>query len=338
MNASIKAVAFHLPEQVLTNTALAAEYEGWTVDRIQSKTGIDQRHVVGPDEFASDLAVRAAEKLFATGVPRESIDALFFCTQSPDYFLPTTACLLQERLGLPTAIAAFDFNLGCSGYIYGLGLARGFVATGQARRVLLVTGDTYTKFIHPGDRSVRTIFGDAASATLVSAVDGSGGLNGPFVYGTDGKGAQNLMVPTGGMRRPRIENAPVSTDKGGNQRTENHLFMNGPEIFNFTLRVVPATFERLLAEAGLRADDIDLYVFHQANQYMLEHIRKRLGIAPEKFIISMQQCGNTVSSTIPVALDMAVKSGQLRFGMRVMLMGFGVGYSWSGTIVKWTVE
>jgi 3-oxoacyl-[acyl-carrier-protein] synthase III len=336
MNATITAVEYHLPAKVLTNEELAAEYKEWTIDRIRSKTGIEQRHVSGPEEFASDLAVQAAEKVIAQNPKcRDGIDGLLYLTQSPDYFLPTTACLLQQRLNLSTAVAALDINLGCSGYIYGLGLAQALIRSGQARLVLVVTADTYSKFIHPADRSVRTIFGDAASATLVCGTDGAGGLKGPFVYGTDGSGAENLIVPAGGMRRPRVENAEVVTDKGGNQRTANNLYMNGPEIFNFTLRVVPATFDAVLSKAGLAREDVDLFVFHQANQYMLEHIRKRLGIAPERFVISMQNCGNTVSGTIPIALAMATKSGQLRRGMKVMLMGFGVGYSWGGTIVEW---
>ncbi len=335
MNASISVIEYYLPEQVLTNAGLAAEFPGWTMEKIQSKTGIEERRIAAADEFASDLAVNAAERLFATGIDRESLDALLYCTQSPDYFLPATACLLQHRLGLPTTIAALDFNLGCSGYIYGLGLARGLIESGQAKRVLLLTADTYSKFIHPGDRSVRTLFGDAAAATLVEASETSGGLNGPFVYGTDGSGAQNLIVPAGGLRKPHTDNPEVTTDGAGNQRTENHLYMDGPEIFNFTLRVVPATVEALLAKSGLALDDISLFVFHQANQYLLEHLRKRLGVRAEKFVVSMQKCGNTVSSTIPIALKMAGDAGQLQPGMKVMLLGFGVGYSWGGTIMEW---
>lgn len=336
MNARILAIEFHLPEQVLTSAGLAAEFPGWTVDKIQSKTGIEERRIAGADEFASDLAVQAAEKIFAAGTARDSIEALLYCTQSPDYFLPTTACLLQNRLGLRTDIAALDFNLGCSGYIYGLGLARGLIESGQAQRVLLLTADTYSKFIHPGDRSVRTLFGDAAAATVIEASESAGGLNGPFVYGTDGRGAENLIVPAGGLRTPRREDAAVVTDEAGNQRSANHLYMNGPEIFNFTLRIVPATVEAIFTRSGLTTEDIDLFVFHQANQYMLEHLRKRLGVPAEKFVVSMQKCGNTVSSTIPIALRMALESGRLRPGMKVMLLGFGVGYSWGGTIVEWT--
>lgn len=337
MNPSIQAIEFELPTGVLTNQDLAAEFSGWTAEQIQSKTGIEQRRIAVPGEMASDLAFRAADRLLGRGViPRDDVDALLYCTQSPDYFLPTTACLLQDRLGLPTTVAALDFNLGCSGYVYGLGLATGLIRSGQARNLLLITADTYSRFLHPADRSTRTIFGDAAAATLLRVGADEDGLPGPFVYGTDGRGAPNLIVPAGGLRQPRAEGDGMVTDKNGNPRSENHLFMNGPEIFNFTLRVVPSTVETLLAKSGLRLDQVDLFVFHQANRFMLEHLRKRLNIPSEKFVISMQDCGNTVSSSIPIALATAARVGQLVRGMKVMLLGFGVGYSWGGTIIRWT--
>lgn len=336
MNACISAVATHLPEKTLTSADLSAEFPEWTVDKIRSKTGINERHIASQTELASDLALKAAEKLIdASGIDKNSIDALLLCTQTPDYILPTTACILQNRLGLRQSIAAFDYNLGCSGYVYGLGIARGLIASGQAKRVLLLTADTYSKLIHPGDRSVRTLFGDGASATLIDSRESPGGIDGPFVYGTDGSGSVNLIVPSGGFRNPRIENPPILIDDAGNQRTENHLFMNGAEIFNFTLKVVPATVAELLDRSQLSIDDIDLFVFHQANRYMLEHLRKRLSVPSDKFAISMENCGNTVSSTIPIALEKAFNSGCLRPGMKVMLLGFGVGYSWAGTIVTW---
>jgi 3-oxoacyl-[acyl-carrier-protein] synthase III len=333
MKISVHSIEYYLPPTVLTSNDLAAEFVDWSVDKIEAKTGIAERHIAGVDEFASDMAVKAAEKLFADGLEKEEIDALLLCTQSPDYYLPTTACLLQDRLGLQTSIAAFDFNLGCSGFVYGLGLATAMITSGQATKVLLLTADTYSKFIHPADRSVRTLFGDAATASVVEAQEGDSPIS--FIYGTDGSGGMNLIVPCGGLRSPRKESAEVFTDDGGNKRTLNHLYMNGPEIFNFTLRVVPETVSKLLIKSGLNLDEIDLFVFHQANRYMLEHLRKRLGIASEKFVISMQNCGNTVSCTIPIALKGAEQSGRLQRGMKVMLLGFGVGYSWAGTIMVW---
>jgi 3-oxoacyl-[acyl-carrier-protein] synthase-3 len=319
-----------------TNEDLARDFPEWTPAKILEKTGIAERRLAAADQCSSDLAVEAAEKLFQSGAcQRSEVDYLLLCTQSPDYFLPSTACLLQDRLGIPQTAGALDFNLGCSGYVYGLGLAKGLIETGQARKIVLITAETYSKFMHPSDKSVRPLFGDAAAATLISAHDFSGGeLIGPFVFGTDGRGAENLIVRRGGMR----DWARDQEDPGGGQRNSTGagtLYMNGPEIFNFTLRVVPATVSRLLSLAGKGFNDIDLFVFHQANQFMLEHLRKKLMIPQEKFYVGLRQCGNTVSSTIPIALNCAVAEGRLRNGQVAMLLGFGVGYSWGGTLIRW---
>jgi 3-oxoacyl-[acyl-carrier-protein] synthase-3 len=336
MRAMIEAIEYHLPEQALTNQQLATEYPGWSVEKIQGKTGVAERRIAAPDETSADLGVAAVRKLFAAGACHpEDIDFLLLCTQSPDYFLPTTACVMQDRLGIPRSAGALDFNLGCSGYVFGLGLAKGLLETGQARNLLLVTAETYSKFIHPGDRSVRTIFGDAAAATLVRAAEGEGPAIGPFVYGTDGAGACNLIVPRGGLRTPHPDPAPAAEDGDGNVRSEDNLYMSGPEIFSFTLRTIPKCVHDLLEVAGKRLEDIDLFVFHQANRFMLNHLRKRLGIPEERFFLSFEQYGNTVSSTIPIALRDASATGALRPGMLVMLVGFGVGYSWGATLVRW---
>jgi len=337
MHAAIRAIAYHLPGGVLSNERLAGEFPGWTADKIASKTGIDERHVAAPSETSADLAEQAARKLFASGAcAPDSIDYVLLCTQSPDYFLPTTACMLQHRLGIPTTAGAFDFNLGCSGWVYGIGVAEGLIASGQARRVLLLTAETYTKFIHPQDKSVRTIFGDAAAATLLDAVSEPEPAIGPFVYGTDGSGACNLIVPTGGMREPRTaESALIESDDQGNSRSRDNLYMNGAEIFNFTLKAVPQSVQALLERAALGVDQVDWFVFHQANQYMLDHLRKKVKIPAEKFPIVMRHCGNTVSSTIPIVLHHLQHEGKLQSGHSVMAVGFGVGYSWAAAMIRW---
>jgi 3-oxoacyl-[acyl-carrier-protein] synthase-3 len=339
MRARIEGIAFYLPEGVLTNRDLAEQYPEWSVEKIQAKTGIAQRHIAAENECSSDLAVAAALNLFAeTGRDPEEIDYLLLCTQSPDHFLPTTACLVQHRLGIPTRAGALDFNLGCSGFIYGLGMAQGLIGSGQASRVLLITAETYSKFIHPMDKSVRTLFGDAAAATLIVAdpewaKDCSTAV---YVYGTDGAGAGNLIVPAGGMRRAHsAATALEMPDDNGNVRSLDHLFMNGAEIFNFTLKTVPDSVQRLLEKSGRALDDVDLFVFHQANQYMLEHLRKKLKVPSEKFYLFLAECGNTVSSTIPIALKQAVSEGKLKPGQTVMLVGFGVGYSWGAVLLEW---
>ena len=342
IRAVIKGIEYHLPEGRLTNSDLATQFPEWSVEKIEQKTGIAERRIAAPDECSSDLAIAAAKKLFATGAcqPAE-IDFVLLCTQSPDYFLPTTACIIQDRLGIPMTSGALDFNLGCSGYVYGLGLSKGLIETLQARNVLLLTAETYSKFIHPRDKSVRTLFGDAATATLIGGVTATSFEQddeciGPFVFGTDGSGAHNLIVRTGGMRQRYAEGtAIVEPDAEGNFRGPDNLYMNGSEIFTFTLRTVPESVQTLLQRSHKNLEDIDLFVFHQANQYMLEHLRKKLKLPPEKFCMAMRDCGNTVSSTIPIALKHALEEGKLRPGNLAMLVGFGVGYSWGATLIRW---
>jgi 3-oxoacyl-[acyl-carrier-protein] synthase-3 len=332
MKANIKAISYYLPERILDNQEINASFPEWSVDKISAKTGIFSRHIAGENEFSSDLAIKAANKLFEEhNIDRTEIDFILMCTQSPDYFLPTTACILQERLGIPTSAGALDFNLGCSGYVYGLALSKGLIAAGVAKNVLFITAETYSKFIHPMDKSNKTIFGDAASATLISDTGFAEILD--FDLGTDGKGADNLIVKRGGLKHAKN---PVGTgdvnDDFGNITNENNLYMNGGEIFNFTSAAVPTLVNNVLFKNGLQDDDIALYIFHQANKYMLNHLRKKLKISEEKFFYYLENCGNTVSSTIPIAIAEAKKSEA--FKGNVLLAGFGVGYSWGGCVLK----
>lgn len=335
MNAYIKAISYYLPQGRLTNDQINTLFPEWSIGKIAAKTGITERHIAAEDEFSSDLAIKAAQALFLEhSIDPAEIDFILLCTQSPDYFLPTTACLLQEALGIPTSAGALDFNLGCSGYVYGLGLAKGLLETGQAQNLLLITAETYSKFIHPADKSVRTIFGDAAAATLLCVGEQNAGI-GPFLYGTDGKGAKNLIVKTGGMRYPKTAASAAEVADGfGNVNSADALYMNGPEIFLFTLKAVPSLIAGLLWKANLTMEDVDLVVFHQANGYMLESLRKKINIPEEKFYVHLAGCGNTVSSTIPIALSEAMQSGRAKKGDRILIAGFGVGYSWAGAIIK----
>jgi 3-oxoacyl-[acyl-carrier-protein] synthase-3 len=316
-----------LPARAVTSDDLAREFPEWEVDKIVAKTGIRSRHIAADDECASDLAVAAAQKLFEDGVctPQE-IDFLLLCTQSPDYFLPTTACLVQDRLCLPTSCGALDFNLGCSGFVYGLSLAKGLMETGAAKTVLLITAETYSKFLNPQDKSVRTIFGDGAAATLLRTGPADREPIGPFVFATDGRGAKNLCVKAGGLRQRITPGAEATPDRW--------LHMNGPEIFNFTLRNVPGLVDAVLGRAGLRLEDVDRFVFHQANQFMLEALRKSVGIPVERFCVELEQVGNTVSATIPMVLEAALADGRIVPGQRVLLVGFGVGYSSAACLVE----
>ncbi|GAB1485749.1 ketoacyl-ACP synthase III [Aminivibrio sp.] len=332
--AAIRAISYYLPEKVMDNAALVKEFGAWTEDKIYLKTGIRERHVV-TDELVSDLAAAAGKKLFAeTGIDRGEIDFLLLCTECPDYFLPATACIVQDRLGLKKTTGALDFNLGCSGFVYGLALARGLIAGGIARKVLLLTADTLSRTVHPMDKSTRTIFGDAAAATLIEASDE--GRIGDFVLGTDGSGRDKLIIPAGAWAQPRTaETAETKTNRWGNTRSPENLYMNGPEVLAFTLATVPGAVQETLGVHGMKLEDVDLFVFHQASLLLLEHLRKEIGIPEEKFFLNMECKGNTVSATIPMALRDAEDQGRLRSGDRVMVVGFGVGYSWGATMLRW---
>jgi 3-oxoacyl-[acyl-carrier-protein] synthase III len=331
MGTIIRKINYFLPHTVLPNSQLEKELPGWDSEKIESKTGIRERRIAADGETTLDLAYQAC-KLALENYDKDKIDCLILCTQSPDYFLPTSACILQDKLGLKTSTSAFDFNLGCSGFIYGLAIAKSFLVSQVASCVLLVTSETYSKHIHKFDKVNRTIFGDAAAAAIIEPSTEDHILN--FVLGTDGSGYKNLIVPRGGMRMRYDPSLPEIEDSGGNIRSENNLYMNGPEIFNFTIESVPAVFNQILEKNNSRIEDIDYFIFHQANKYMLDYLRKKIKIPEDKFYFDMLLVGNTVSSTIPIALKESIENGRILKGNKIMLLGFGVGYSWGGTIIK----
>ena len=331
----ISAISAHLPERVESNDYLAAESPSWQMDKVAGKTGIFSRRIAGTDETSVDLACIAAEKLFAKRPSlRKSIDFLIFCTQTPDYILPTSACIIQNRIGLSTSTGSIDINLGCSGYVYCLGLAKALIESGQYNNILIITADTYTKLIHPLDRSVRTLFGDGAAATVVSSGGDTASLHKPDL-GSDGSGAPNLIVPLGGARQ-RTGDTTERVDESGNHRTDANLFMNGQEILMFTLKRVPSSVSTALEIAGWERGEIDLLVLHQASKLVLDTLAQRVGVPPERSWNGMAEIGNTVSSTIPIALRQALDAGALKPGMKVMLSGFGVGYSWGSMAIVWS--
>lgn len=334
--ARIAAIATYLPDRVLSNNDLAELYPAWPAAKILEKTGIRERRVAAEGETATDLAYAAAAKLFDSGViAREDVDFLILCTQAPDYILPTSACILQHRLGLPTTVGALDINLGCSGFVYGLSLAAGLIASGAATNVLLLTADTYSKFIHPGDKSVRTLFGDGAAATLVQTEKpGDTAAIGPFVFGTDGSGADSLIVEAGAARLARsAETAEETTDRTGNVRSRDHLYMNGGAVLNFTLREVPRAVAELMTKTDTTTNDYDKFVLHQANKFMLDALQKKLDVPPELVSRHFEATGNTVSSTIPFVLEREMAEGACSPGARMMLVGFGVGLSWAAASI-----
>jgi 3-oxoacyl-[acyl-carrier-protein] synthase-3 len=322
MEAFIKHISYYLPTGRLSNDEIARRFPEWDSAKIIQKIGVKNRNITKEDQFTSDIAAEAVEELcLEYAIDKADIDYLIVCTQSPDYYLPATACIVQNKVGLSTHCAAIDINQGCSGYIYGLSLAKGLIVAKIAKNVVLVTAEMYSKHIHPLDKGNLSIFGDAASATLISS-DGEYRI-GEFSLGSDGSGAEDLIVKNGGMRG-------IKTTDNENPN-DNHLFMNGPAIFNFTAKAVPELIKNTLEKNNESLESIDQFIFHQANTFMLEYLRKKITIPKEKFLIDMEDYGNTVSSTIPIALKNRMDSGKAE--NRILLAGFGVGYSWGAVVI-----
>lgn len=332
MKTYIEAISYYLPERILTNEQISNEFPEWTVEKINSKIGIKERHISAEDETAADMAVKAAEKLLSEfSIDKNTIDYLIFVTQSPDYILPTTACIIQNRLGLSTSIGAIDVNQGCSGFIVGISIAKCLILGGLANHVLLLTAETYSKYLHPRDKGNRTIFGDAAAATLI----GKEGIAeiGDFSFGTDGRGAENLIVKTGAARNRKPINDLHYTEYG-NPKSSDNLYMDGSAILNYTLDIIPDLVIDVLKKNSLEIEDIDLHIYHQANKYIANLQRRKLKIPEEKYYCFYEKVGNTVSSTIPIAIKEAINDGSIKTGFKVLSVAQGLGYSWGGVVLQ----
>lgn len=325
--AAIRAIEGYLPPTVVENE----------VDSRAAQTvGIRARHFA-EGKAASDLAVAAAEKLFAQYADaREGIDFVLLCTQQPDYNLPTTACLVADRLGLPKSTGALDYNLGCSGYVYGLALAKGLIEAGLSKRLLLITTSLYMKDVNPKDAATWPVFGDGASATLLECVEAEEPLLSGFTFGTDGAGAGCIIQPVGGSRHP-YETTPLETvqDKHG-EHTNRNMFMDGQEVMLFTLREVPPLVEEVLEKTGCTREDLDQVVFHQANKFMLGFVQKKCNLANVPFFNDVTETGNTVATSIPLGLVEVLRERKPQELKRVLLAGFGVGLSWAGCMADFS--
>ena len=333
MNSYIKAISYYLPEKILSNKDLCAEFPELNEEDIFKKSGVKQRHITAAGEIGSDLAFHAAEKFFQEhDIAKEEIDYLLFCTEGLDYKAPATACILQDRLQLPKSCGSLDIPYGCTGFMYGISVAKGLVESQQAKNVLLLTSDIPSTVIHPKDIELRIIFGDAGAATLISHTEDSMKI-GKFVFGTDGSGYQHLIVRQSGTREFMTKEwLEQHADADGMKLGK--MEMNSSEIFLFAMKVVPPMIRELLIKENLLIEDINLFVFHQANTQMLEVIRRKMKIPVEKFIIDMVNVGNTVSATIPIALKNAMDDGLVKKGDKIMLCSFGIGLSWAGTIIE----
>lgn len=329
--AYIKAISCYTPPVSVTNEELQEQLKNCDVTKTAKGVGVLSRHIASEDMTAGDMATEAAKQLFEEyNINKDDVDFVILATQSPDHFLPPTACIIQNKLGIPTTAGAFDFDLGCSGYVYGLAIAGSFVDSGLAKNVLLLTGDTITRFIHPDDNN-RVLFGEAASATIISN-DGFAEI-GKFEKGSDGSGADCLIVKNKAARH--LETTGVEqTDAEGNIRRDDYFYMDGSTVFNFTVERVPLLVKNTLAVNELTEEDIDFYVFHQANKFMLNTIRKVCRLPKDKFYVNLETTGNTTSTTVPLGLKDCLTNNVFNSGDKILVAGFGVGLSWAGTILK----
>lgn len=338
MKAFLQQIEIYFPKNKLTNQDISNLFPDWTIEKITQKVGIESRFIASNDETSVDLGIKATEQLFEKerGL-KEKIDYILFCSQSPDYILPTSACIIQDQLGLQKGIGALDFNLGCSGYVYGLGLAKGLIISGQAENILLITAETYSKYINEKDRGNRTIFGDAATVSYINSEYMEQGLNAEiknFSYGTDGSGADDLIVKNGGARNKCTTEESIYDEEGNFIWNNNNLYMNGKEIFNFTAKQVPELINQNLQKNHLELSDINQFIFHQANAYMLDFIRNKCRIPKEKFFVDIKNTGNTVSNSIPIALKFSQEQNRIKEEDNVLLCGFGVGLSMGSVVLK----
>ncbi len=328
----ISAIDYYLPETIVTNDDLKRENPSWDMDEIKNKAGVSFRHIAKPEETSLDLAVKACEKLFKDSIKKETIDAIIFCTQSPDYIMPPNSSLIHKHFELKTNVLTFDINLACSGYIYGLAIANSFIISKLARHVLLITAETYSKFIHPRDRSARVLFGDGAAATLVSAsFEGQGFID--IQLSSSGKDFDKFYIPAGGLRIPKsAKTGQAVEDRLGNIRTSENIYMDGLGIWSFVNSVVPQQLNEILERNNLTLFDIDQFIFHQASRMTLDSILKKMNMNPLKAFTNLEDKGNTVSASIPIALKDAWDQGVIHRGDTLILCGFGVGLSY-GTIL-----
>lgn len=334
MGSRIHKISIYLPENRLTNAKLLENFPGLKINELTRLTGVSSRPISAENETSVDMAVQAAERLFLEeGIDKSKIDFIIYCSAGGDYITPASACVIQYKLGLSQQCGAFDFNQGCTGYIYGLSMADSLIKAGNASNILLLTSEAITKTIHPKDKANRAIFGDAATASLIQSSNSDSKI-GHFVFGTDGSRFDQIIIKQGGERFPLNQFAEKDfLDEYGNVRNHANFYMNGSEVFNFSVDKAPVLVKELLYRSGLEYADIDLFVFHQANQIILETIGRKLKIPKEKLLIYIENTGNTVSSTIPIALQNAIENGRCKRGDKILIAGFGVGFSWGGTLI-----
>jgi len=315
----------YVPEKILTNKDLEAIVE--TSDEwIVSRTGIQERHIAAPEQATSDLAYEAAIKaLESAGMTAQDLDLIIVATVTPDMAFPSTACILQDKLGAKGA-AAFDLSAACSGFVYGLATATSFIKTGIYNNALIIGADCLSRITDYTDRNTCVLFGDGAGAVVIGEVpEGRGFLS--FDLGAEGAGGSLLKLEAGGSR------LPASADTLENK--QHYIYMNGREVFKFAVRVMGTATVDVLEKAGLSKDDIDLFVPHQANVRIIQSAMQRLDLPEEKVVVNVHKYANTSAASIPLALVEAAEEGRMKEGDRVLMVGFGGGLTWGASVLVW---
>jgi 3-oxoacyl-[acyl-carrier-protein] synthase III len=315
----ITGLGTHVPERILTNDELSRlvdTSDEWIIER----TGIRERRIAKEEEALTDIARPAARAALAdAGVEPADIDLLVCATVTPDMMFPTSSALLADELGMPKA-AAYDLLAGCTGFVYAIAQAYSMLASGLAKRALVVGGDVLSKILDWSDRSTLVLFGDGAGAVVMEPVARGGFLG--FELGADGGGGEHLWLPGSGSRH--FDDA------------DQLVKMNGREVFKFATRVLVYSAEQILAECGKNVDDVDVYIPHQANKRIIDYAAGKLGIPPERTVVNVDRYGNTSSGSIPLALTDAREEGRLRDGALVLMTGMGAGLTWGSALIEWT--
>ena len=325
ISAGIIGVGMYAPEKVLTNAELAGTLNT-TAEWIETMSGIRERHIAAPSQAASDLGLVAAQRALArAGVSPDEVDLIIVSTSTPDMQFPSTACIIQERLGIKN-IPAFDLTAVCSGFVYALTVGAQFIANEFSRTVLVIGTEAVSRVINWSEKETCMLIGDGAGAVVLRQVPAGYGVLSAKL-GADGSGASFMMVPAGGARMPVT--AEVLEKK------MNKIQMNGSEVFKFAMKMLPEVTEQALALANLRTEELKLIIPHQANRRIIEAAARRMELPMEKFMVNVERYGNTSSATIPIALHEALETGRIESGDLIALTGFGGGLAWGSLIMRW---
>ncbi|MES2330147.1 MAG: ketoacyl-ACP synthase III [Bacteroidota bacterium] len=333
MNIGIKHIRYHLPETIVSNDDLQNRHSDWDIKKIAEKSGIYNRHIASKNETAYDLAVVAVAKILEQDINKNDIDGIIFCTQSPDYIMPSNAFLIHKKFDFKTSVWSFDYNLACSGYIYGISIARGMIMSGMAKNVMLINADTYSKYINENDKATSVLFGDGAAVSIISEMENSAIID--ITLATAGSEYESFYIPAGGCRLPQgYKTKELVTDYSGNQKTLENIHMNGFAVWKFISKIVPQQIIDILGKNKISISDINFFGFHQASKLTLDSLIKALKIDPQKSFNNLDRIGNTVSASIPILLKDAIEAKKLMRGDLILISGFGVGLSWGTIILK----